>query len=159
MLKGKRQALLGTFGLGIVVFIDDYLNNLAVGTTMKGITDKYGIPRTQLGYVVNSTAAPVCVLLPISSWAIYFSGLFEADGILVNGSGIGAYIQSIPLIFYGWIALLVVLLQIFGVLPKLGQMKRDYARAEQTGNLLPAGMSEANSKCLGEPQLHSKMRD
>jgi Na+/H+ antiporter NhaC len=139
LIKTKRQALLGTFVLGVIVFIDDYLNNLAVGTTMKSITDRQGIPRTQLGYVVNSTAAPVCILLPMSSWAVFFSGLFEEDGILVNGTGMGAYIQAIPLMFYGWFALAVVLLQIFGVIPKLGLIKKDYARAAATGNLFPEG--------------------
>ena len=60
-IKTRKTALFGTFILGVVIFIDDYLNNLAVGTTMKGITDKLGIPRQQLAYVVNTVAAPVCL--------------------------------------------------------------------------------------------------
>ncbi|MDR0520171.1 MAG: TRAP transporter large permease subunit [Clostridiales Family XIII bacterium] len=142
LIRSKRQALVGTFVLGIVVFIDDYLNNLAVGTTMKGITDKHGIPRTQLGYVVNSTAAPVCVLLPLSSWAVYFSGLFEADGIVVGGSATNAYLHAIPLIFYGWFAIAVLLLQVLGVIPKIGRIKKDWKRADETGHLLPEGYDE-----------------
>lgn len=142
-VKTKKQSLFVTFILGIVVFIDDYLNNLAVGTTMKGITDQHKIPRTQLGYVVNSVAAPVCVLIPMSSWAVYFGGLFEENGITANGSGMGAYIQAIPFTFYGWIAVIVVILQISGVIPKLGTMKKDYIRAEETGNVFPAGTEPA----------------
>ena len=142
-VKTKKQTLLVTFVLGVIVFIDDYLNNLAVGTTMKGITDEHKIPRTQLAYVVNSVAAPVCILIPMSSWAVYFGGLFEADGITVGGSGMGAYIQAIPLIFYGWVAVIVVLLQIFGVIPKLGMIKKDTLRAEQTGNVFPVGAEPA----------------
>ncbi len=138
-VKTKKQTLFATFILGIIVFIDDYLNNLAVGTTMKGITDEHKIPRTQLAYVVNSVAAPVCVLIPMSSWAVYFGGLFEADGITVNGTGMGAYIQAIPFIFYGWAAVIVVILQISGVIPKLGLIKKDTIRAEETGNVFPVG--------------------
>lgn len=141
-IKTKRQALFGTLILGVIVFLDDYLNNLAVGTTMKGITDKHGIPRTQLAYVVNSVAAPVCILIPLSSWAVYFAGLFEAEGVTVNGTGMGAYIQAIPLMFYGWLAVLVVILQILGVIPKLGILKKDTKRAAETGNLFPEGIAE-----------------
>jgi Na+/H+ antiporter NhaC len=138
-LKSKRRVMLGTFVLGIVVFIDDYLNNLAVGTTMKGISDAQKVPRTQLAYIVNSVAAPVCILLPMSSWAAYFGGLFEENGIVVNGSGLSAYIQSIPFMFYGWFAIVVVLLQILGIMPKIGPIKKDWHRAETTGNVFPEG--------------------
>lgn len=139
-VKGRRQALFGTFGLGIIVFLDDYLNNLAVGTTMKGITDELRIPRTQLAYVVNCVAAPVCVLIPLSSWAVYFGTLMEGQGITVNGTGMGAYIQAIPLIFYAWFALIIVILQILGVVPKLGLIKKDTERALATGNVFPGGI-------------------
>ena len=79
-IKTKKTALFGTFILGVVIFIDDYLNNLAVGTTMKSITDKLGIPRQQLAYVVNTVAAPVCLLIPLSSWAVYFATLMGGSG-------------------------------------------------------------------------------
>lgn len=107
---------------------------------MKGITDELRIPRTQLSYVVNSVAAPVCVLIPLSSWAVYFGTLMEAQGVTVNGSGMGAYIQAIPLIFYAWISLGVVILQILGVIPKLGLIKKDTERALSTGNVFPGGI-------------------
>lgn len=136
----KRQALFGTFGLGVIIFLDDYLNNLAVGTTMKGITDRLGIPRTQLAYVVNSVAAPVCILIPLSSWAVYFGALLENEGIVgADGTGISAYISAIPITFYGWLAVLVVILQILGVIPKIGPIKKDTLRAEQSGEVFPEG--------------------
>jgi Na+/H+ antiporter NhaC len=143
-IKTQKQSLLITILLGMVVFIDDYLSNLVVGSTMKAVTDKLKIPRTQLGYVVNSTAAPICVLIPLSTWAIFFSGLFEADGVTVNGSGLGAYISAIPLIFYGWFALIVMVLQIFGVIPKMGLIKKDYLRVEATGNVFPEGTADSD---------------
>lgn len=139
-IRTKRQAMLGTAALGIVIFLDDYLHNLAVSTTMKGVTDRLGIPRTQLGYVVNSLAASVCILVPLSSWAVYFGALLENEGIVgADGTGLSAYISAIPLAFYGWLAVLVVFLQIFGVIPKIGPIKRDTIRAEQTGNVFPEG--------------------
>jgi Na+/H+ antiporter NhaC len=75
---------------------------------MKGITDRLRIPRTQLAYTVNSVAAPVCVLIPLSSWAVYFGALLENEGIVgAEGTGISAYISTIPIIFYGWLPYLL----------------------------------------------------
>lgn len=141
-IKSKKSSLLGTFVLGIIIFLDDYLNNLAVGTTMKGITDRQGIPRTQLAYVVNSVAAPVCILIPLSSWAAYFAMLMSQEGVVVAGSTMGAYLKALPFTFYAYISLAVCLLQILGVIPKLGLIKKDYARCEATGNVFPEGTSE-----------------
>lgn len=95
-IKTEKQSLFGTAFLGIIIFLDDYLNNLAVGTTMKGITDRLKIPRTQLAYVVNTVAAPVCILIPLSSWAVYFAALLKTGGVTVDGSGMGAYLRALP---------------------------------------------------------------
>lgn len=152
LIRTKKQAMLGTFVLGVIVFLDDYLNNLAVGTTMKVITDKHKIPRTQLAYVVNSVAAPVCILIPISSWAVYFAGLLEEQGITVNGSGMGAYVSALPLMFYGWLAVIVVVLQITGIIPKLGLIKRDTQRALASGDVFPEGYITALGKSAEEKQ-------
>jgi Na+/H+ antiporter NhaC len=152
LLKTKQRVMLGTFVLGIVVFVDDYLNNLAVGTTMKDISDAQKIPRTQLAYIVNSVAAPVCILLPMSSWAAYFGGLFEENGIVggANNTGLGAYVQSIPFMFYGWIAVAVVLLQILGVIPRIGPMKKDWERVETTGDVFPEGTQASERESFTE---------
>jgi Na+/H+ antiporter NhaC len=138
-IKTKRQALFGTFIFGLIVFVDDYLSNLTVGVTMRKITDTLKIPRTQLGYIVNLMAGPISLLIPISSWTAAFAGMFEAEGIMVNGSAVTAFIHSIPLIFYAWVALIVCLLQIFGILPRVGMIRRDTIRAEKTGDLFPVG--------------------
>ena len=138
-IKTKKTALLGTFILGVIIFLDDYLNNLAVGTTMKGITDKLGIPRLQLAYVVNTVAAPVCLLIPLSSWAVYFSQLMDDQGVTVHGSAMAAYIHGLPFAFYAWFAVIVCLLQIFGIIPKIGSMKKAYARYETLGDVFPEG--------------------
>lgn len=139
-IKTKRQALLATAFMGIVIFLEDYLNNLTVGTTMKKITDKLGIPRTQLAFVVNGMAAPVCLLIPMSSWAVFYAALLEDQGVTANGSGMGAYIQSLPFAFYAWLIVIVVFLQILGIIPKIGSIKKDTITCEETGNVMPQGM-------------------
>jgi Na+/H+ antiporter NhaC len=74
LAKGRRSSLLMTFALGVVIFVDDYLNALTVGETMKRVTDRFRISREMLAYVVDSTAAPICVLVPLSTWAVFFGG-------------------------------------------------------------------------------------
>jgi Na+/H+ antiporter NhaC len=149
-LKSKKQVLMGTFIFGLVVFVDDYLSNLTVGATMRKITDRLKIPRTQLAYIVLLMAGPVSLLIPLSSWTAAYTGIFETEGILVNGSGFSAFLHSIPLIFYAWIALIICLLQILGIIPKLGMIKKDYARAESTGNVFPAASTPVASEADSE---------
>ena len=68
-LKTRKQTLLATMALGIIIFVDDYFNCLTVGTVMRPITDKNKISREKLAYIIDSTAAPICIIAPISSWA------------------------------------------------------------------------------------------
>ena len=135
----RKKSLFLTYILGILIFLDDYLNNLAVGTTMKKLTDKFGVSRTMLGYIVNTTAAPVCVLIPLSTWAVFFGGLLEAQGVTVNGTGMGAYIQAIPFIFYGWFAIIIIPLVILGIVPLFGPMKKFELAAKAKGEIFPNG--------------------
>jgi Na+/H+ antiporter NhaC len=133
----RRKALLITYLLGWLIFVDDYLNNMAVSTAMKKVCDKYGIPRTFLGYVVNCTAAPVCIIIPISTWGAFYSGLFEENGVVgANGTGLGAYIEGIPFMFYAWASLLVCLLVIIGLIPMIGITRKDNKLAAETGIVL-----------------------
>jgi Na+/H+ antiporter NhaC len=130
--------LLTTFVLGIVIFVDDYLNVLSIGVCMKGVYDKKKIPREALAYMLDSTAAPVCVLLPFSTWAVFYASLFyEQDCISSAGfaSGIDAYTHAIPFCFYPIITLVIVLLFSLGWMPKLGGMKKAYERVEKTGKV------------------------
>ncbi|WP_028116993.1 Na+/H+ antiporter NhaC family protein [Ferrimonas senticii] len=129
--KGPRSTLLMTFFLGIIIFIDDYLNALTVGSTMKRVTDKFKVSREMLAYVVDSTAAPVCVLVPLSTWAVFFGGLLVDNGVAAEGQGIAVYMQAIPYMLYAWCALLIVLLVIAGVIPAIGPMKKAQLAAAQ----------------------------
>ena len=84
-LKSRRTAQLATSALGVIIFVDDYFNCLTVGTVMKPVTDKYQISRAKLAYIIDSTAAPICIIAPISSWAaavgstLYETGAFQTN--------------------------------------------------------------------------------
>ncbi|MYL40631.1 Na+/H+ antiporter NhaC family protein [Virgibacillus salexigens] len=143
-VKTKKGALLITWVMGIVIFLDDYLNALTVSTSMQKITDKHRTSREFLAYVVDSTAAPVCVLIPLSTWTFYVSGLFEDLGLAASGNGSVTYVTVIPFILYGWVALFIVLLAIFGIIPKLGPMKIAEKRAEEMGICLPEGSKDSS---------------
>lgn len=135
-VKSRKSALLMTWVLGLSIFIDDYLNALTVGTSMKKVTDKFKVPREMLAYIVDSTAAPICVLIPLSTWAIYISGLLESEGVVEQGQGMVGYLQAIPFITYGWVAAFLVPLVATNVIPPLGAMKQAEQRAK-TGQLIP----------------------
>ncbi|MFD6053355.1 Na+/H+ antiporter NhaC family protein [Agromyces sp. NPDC060279] len=148
-VNSRRKSLVLSFLLAVVLFVDDYLSVLTVGTSMKGITDRYRVPRTQLGTIMKLTAAPVAVIVPFSTWALFFAGLLEAQGVTANGSGFGAYLQAIPFIFFGWIALVIAALVALGWFPKLGVLKKDVARAEATGDVFPLGTSDEERAAEG----------
>lgn len=137
VVRSKKQALLATWGLGIFMFVDDYLNSLAVGSAMRSLTDKYRISREKLAYVVDSTAAPISVIIPFSTWGVFFAGLIVANGIAPEGQGLDTYIRSIPYMLYAWIAVLLVPVVVSGVIPDLGPMKKSEIRAKDQGLMVP----------------------
>ena len=137
--KTRKSSLMCTWFLGVVVFIDDYLNSLTVGSCMTTLTDKHKVPREFLSYVVDSTAAPLCVVIPISTWAVFCSRILESNGWAPQGEGMLYFIKTIPYNFYGWIAALMVPLVIFGIIPVFVPMKQAFHRVAQGGPLAPAG--------------------
>ncbi|GGY05786.1 sodium:proton antiporter [Litchfieldella qijiaojingensis] len=136
----RKQSLLATWLLGLVIFVDDYLNALTISASMKKITDRFKVSREMLSYVVDSTAAPICILVPFSTWAVFFAGLLEDND--VTGSGMNLYIEAIPFMFYAWIAAAIVPLVALGVIPALGPMKAAEARAA-SGQSMPEGVDDA----------------
>ncbi|MCK2182574.1 Na+/H+ antiporter NhaC family protein [Halomonas getboli] len=137
LVKTRRQSLLSTALLGVLIFIDDYLNALATSAAMKRLTDRFGVSREKLAYIVDSTAAPICILVPVSTWAVYFAELLETNGA-TEGPGMGLYIASIPFMLYGWVAMGLVVLVATGKLPDIGPMKAAEARA-RAGQPIPDG--------------------
>jgi Na+/H+ antiporter NhaC len=136
-VKSGEGALMASWMLGIVMFVDDYLNSLAVGSAMRNLTDKYRISREKLAYVVDSTAAPISVIIPFSTWSVFFSGLIVANGIAPEGEGLSTYIGAVPYMLYAWVAVLLVPVVISGAIPALGSMKTAEHRAQTTGETVP----------------------
>ncbi len=132
-IKTKRGALLATSALGMLIFVDDYFNCLTVGNVMRPITDKHRVSRAKLAYIIDATAAPVCIIAPISSWAAAVSGELEGDGLIV-------FIKTIPFNLY---AILTLVMIITFCLLKIDffKMGRNERIAEKTGDLL-AGETE-----------------
>jgi Na+/H+ antiporter NhaC len=136
--NSERKTLFTTFILGVIIFIDDYLNVLSIGTAMKKVYDKVKVPREALAYLLDSTGSPVCVMFPFSSWAAYFGAIFfaqESVQALGAKTWMGAYIKAIPFCIYPIVALLIVILFSAGVFPKLGGMKKAYERVATTGKV------------------------
>jgi tetracycline resistance efflux pump len=150
--KTRKQSLIITWLLGIIIFVSDYLNALTVGTAMYSVTDEHKVSREMLAYIVDSTATPVCILIPYSMWGVIVAGLLEANGFAAVGEGIKLYISSIPYMFYGIVAVLMVPLVIFGIIPLFGPMKKAEKRAMETGVLAPPG-SEKQAAMGGDVGL------
>jgi len=101
-IKNKESALLSTFGLGVLIFVDDYFNCLTVGSVMRNICDEFKISRAKLAYIIDSTAAPVCIIAPISSWAAAVTGY-------TSGDGFSLFLQTIPFNLYALLTIVMVL--------------------------------------------------
>lgn len=155
----EQRALFSTWALGICLFVDDYLNSLAVGAAMRDITDRFGVSREKLAYIVDSTAAPISVIVPYSTWGAFFGGLLVANGLAADGEGLSVYISAIPYMFYAWAAVLVVPLVIKGWIPALGSMAEAEERAKTHGMCVPpeAEHIEAANQSI-QPKAEAKPR-
>ena len=127
-IKSRAGAQLATILLGCLIFIDDYFNCLTVGSVMRPITDKQNVSRAKLAYLIDATAAPICIIAPISSWAAAVAGFAE------DGQGLTLFIRAIPYNFY---ALLTIVMMIGMVLmhTEFGPMARYEKNAVETGDL------------------------
>ena len=148
-IKSRAGAQLATMLLGCLIFIDDYFNCLTVGSVMRPVTDKYNISRAKLAYLIDSTAAPVCIIAPISSWAAAVSGFVKGE------NGISIFVQSIPFNFYALLTLAMMVIIIFlGI--DYGPMKTHEENA-LNGDLFTTGITEEAAETLrkGEKKIGS----
>ena len=100
-IKSKKAASLATVGLGALIFVDDYFNCLTVGSVMRPVTDRFNISRAKLAYLIDATAAPVCIIAPVSSWAAAVSGYTSGDGFQL-------FLQTIPFNLYALLTIVMV---------------------------------------------------
>ncbi|SDT25025.1 transporter, NhaC family [Mucilaginibacter mallensis] len=134
-IKTEKGALMGAWGMGLFIFLDDYLSALTVGLSMRKITDAFKIPREKLAYIVNTTAPPWCVVVPISTWTIFIGNILETSHVAPKGQGLATYWKMIPYVAYGYVSVLIIPLFIYGVLPWFGKLKQADIRAQETGQL------------------------
>ncbi|MBO4415296.1 MAG: Na+/H+ antiporter NhaC family protein [Lachnospiraceae bacterium] len=129
-IKTKAGALFATFVLGVLIFIDDYFNCLTVGSVMSPVTDSKKISRVKLAYIIDATAAPVCMIAPVSSWAAAVSSCVESESY----SGIELFVRAIPYNFYSILTFVfIITLIILGF--DYGKMSGFEMKAEKEGNL------------------------
>jgi tetracycline resistance efflux pump len=159
-IKDKRGAQLLAAFLGVFIFIDDYFNSLAVGSIARPVTDRFGVSRAKLAYILDSTAAPMCVLMPASSWGAYImtiiSGILVSHGI-TEYSPLGAYIRLIPMNFYAIFALIMVFV--------MAAFKLDIGSMRQHEESVDSGLGRDDDAADLKDELeiregkHGKVRD
>lgn len=129
-IKSKKGALLSTMLLGSLIFVDDYFNCLTVGTVMRPVTDKHKVTRAKLAYIIDATAAPICIIAPISSWAAAVgSSLPEGSGV----DGFGLFLKTIPFNLYALLTIAFMLFMILGDID-FGAMKNYEEKVAKDGH-------------------------
>ena len=151
-IRSRVGAQLATIALGVLIFIDDYFNCLTVGSVMRPVTDKHRISRAKLSYLIDATAAPVCIIAPISSWAAAVTGFVKGE------DGFSLFISAIPYNFY---ALLTIVMMV-----SLSLMKVDYGpmaiherNAALKGDLFTTGASPYDNESEKQAESNGKVID
>lgn len=153
-IKGQRSALLLTALLGIVIFIDDYFNCLTVGTVMRPVTDKLKVARTKLAYIIDATAAPICIIAPVSSWAAAVGSSLPEDSTI---DGFSLFLQTIPFNLYAWLTILFMLFIIWSArdFAAMGQSIRENSKKF----VIPKEYADAEQKSADMELGHGKIID
>ncbi len=149
-VKSRVGAMLATFALGVLIFVDDYFNCLTVGSVMRPVTDSKRISRAKLSYIIDATAAPVCMIAPVSSWAAAVAGYAE------DGQGLALFIKAIPYNFYSLLTLVFVV-AIALMKFDYGPMKLHEMNAINNGDLYTLG--EKNEAVEDIPSARGKVID
>ena len=151
-IKSRVGAQLATIMLGVLIFIDDYFNCLTVGSVMRPVADKHNISRAKLAYLIDSTAAPVCIIAPISSWAAAVTGFVPGE------DGLSIFVRAIPYNFY---ALLTIVMMVSIVAMKMdyGPMKLHEENAKRGDIFTTADRPYANAAQESEEGANGKVID
>lgn len=153
-IKSKKSAMLATTGLGVLIFVDDYFNCLTVGSVMRPVTDRFKVSRAKLAYIIDATAAPVCIIAPISSWAAAVNSYVPEDAGI---SGFQLFLRTIPYNLYAILTLLMVITIILTGLD-FGLMKKHEKNAA-AGDLFTSGGEEFDQVKEEEISSNGKVID
>ena len=136
-IKSRKTAMLATTGLGVLIFVDDYFNCLTVGSVMRPVTDRFKISRAKLAYIIDATAAPICIIAPVSSWAAAVNSYVPADAGI---TGFQLFLRTIPYNLYAILTIIIVVyICVTGF--DFGLMKKHEENA-QKGDLFTSGAEE-----------------
>ena len=153
-IKSKKSAMLATTGLGVLIFVDDYFNCLTVGSVIRPVTDRFKVSRAKLAYIIDATAAPVCIIAPISSWAAAVNSYVPEDAGI---SGFQLFLRTIPYNLYAILTLLMVFTIILTGLD-FGLMKKHEKNAV-AGDLFTSGGEEFDQVKEEEISSNGKVID
>ena len=153
-IRTKRSALLATMGLGVLIFVDDNFNCLTVGSVMRPVTDQQKVSRAKLAYIIDATAAPVCIIAPISSWAAAVNSYVPADAGI---SGFQLFLRTIPYNLYAILTLVMVFFICFTGFD-FGLMKKHEENAAK-GDLFTSGGDEFEQVSEDEVNPGGKVMD
>ena len=150
-MKSRAGAQLATVALGVLIFIDDYFNCLTVGSVMRPVSDKSKISRAKLAYLIDATAAPVCIIAPVSSWAAAVSSY------VTDGNGLYLFIRAIPFNFY---AILTIVMMIFLTVTgtDYGPMAKHETNAKEKGDIF-SGVKSMADELSAEANPRGKVID
>lgn len=150
-IKSRTGASLATFALGAMIFVDDYFNCLTVGSVMRPVTDKQKVSRAKLAYLIDATAAPICIIAPISSWAA------AVTSVAPEGEGLSLFIKSIPFNFYALLSIIMII--------AITLMKFDYGpmkiheKNAANGDLFTSGVKQEDETEAGAVNAKGKVID
>lgn len=150
-IKSRTGASLATFALGAMIFVDDYFNCLTVGSVMRPVTDKQKVSRAKLAYLIDATAAPICIIAPISSWAA------AVTSVAPEGEGLSLFIKSIPFNFYALLSIITII--------AITLMKFDYGpmkiheKNAANGDLFTSGVKQEDETEAGAVNAKGKVID
>lgn len=150
-IKSKKASLLATSGLGALIFVDDYFNCLTVGSVMRPVTDRYKVSRAKLAYIIDATAAPICIIAPISSWAAAVNSYVPEDAGI---TGFQLFLRTIPYNLYAILTLFMVVYITIRAFD-FGEMKKHEINAAN-GDLFTSGAEEFDN--IAEEKISSKGR-
>ncbi len=151
-IKSRVGAQLATVALGCLIFVDDYFNCLTVGSVMKPVTDKHNISRAKLAYLIDATAAPICIIAPVSSWAAAVTAYLSGD------DGFEVFIKSIPYNFYA-ILTIVMMITIVSMKKDYGLMKLHEDNAKTNGDLFTTGTKVVDEVVMDGTGKNGKVID
>ena len=151
-IKSRTGAQVAAILLGMLIFIDDYFNCLTVGSVMRPVTDKHNISRSKLAYIIDSTAAPICIIAPISSWAAAVAGFVDGT------DSISLFIKAIPYNFYALLTIVMMFLLAF-LKFDYGSMNLHEMNAKLKGDLFTTHNNPAVEEKIAEPNPNGRVLD